>query len=44
MVYAVQRWKGKKHGQAASSIADRVGVSEQAVEKAIKKHRAAASH
>jgi len=39
LVYAMARANGLTHGQALARIADRVGVSEQAVEKAIKKHR-----
>ncbi|AER56934.1 hypothetical protein DSC_11450 [Pseudoxanthomonas spadix BD-a59] len=39
LVYAVGRANGLTHGQALERIADRVGVSEQAVEKAIKKYR-----
>lgn len=40
--YAMHRWKGLTHGQALAEIADRVGVSETAVNKAIEKHRAGA--
>lgn len=40
LVYAAYRSKGMPHGEALASIADRVGVSEVAVEKAIRKHRA----
>lgn len=42
MSYAAHRWKGMAHGEALAEIADRVGVSEQAVAKGIKNHRAAA--
>lgn len=42
LVYAKNRWKGIPHGEALAEISERVGVSEQAVEKAIRKHRAAA--
>lgn len=40
--YAIHRRKGWTHGQALAEIADRVGVSEVAVDKAIRKYRAAA--
>lgn len=45
MSYAAARMNPnapRSHGEALAEIADRVGVSEQAVEKAIKPHRAAA--
>lgn len=42
MSYAMHRWKGMAHGEALSEIADRVGVSEVAVNKAISKYRAGA--
>jgi len=42
VLYASYRVQGMKHGQALAMISDRVGASEQAVEKAIKKHRAGA--
>lgn len=42
LTYAAYRVKGVRHGEVLAEIADRVGVSEQAVDKAIKKHRAGA--
>lgn len=45
MSYAAARMNPmapRSHGEALAEIADRVGVSEQAIEKAIKPHRAAA--
>ena len=42
LVYAAYRAKGMGHGAALASISDRVGASEQAIEKAIKKYRAGA--
>lgn len=39
LVYAAYRAQGVAHGAALASISDRVGASEQAIEKAIKKYR-----
>ena len=39
LVYASYRAQGMRHGEALASISDRVGASEQAIEKAIKKSR-----
>jgi hypothetical protein len=42
LVYASYRAQGMGHGAALASISDRVGASEQAIEKAIKKYRVGA--
>ena len=38
-IYAAYRVRGMAHGQALAAISDRVGKSETAIEKAIKKYR-----
>jgi hypothetical protein len=42
VLYASYRTAGMAHGQALAKISDRIGVSEVAINKAIKKHRATA--
>ena len=41
-IYAAYRFQGMRHGEAIALIADRVGASETAVVKGVKKYRAAA--